>query len=391
MNMYALFAFSAVVLGSMIISIILYNHRNVSSRMLAIFLFALTYSNFSIFLIESRYILSVPFLFRTDTLILYLAGPSIFLYIVFLTRKRIRLQWTDSLHLIPAFIYLIDFLPFFGTSNDYKRQVVSGLLQAPESILYFKEGFLLPAGAHFVARTGLAIVYATMQMKLIFGFKDSEEGVAIKNDYLSWLTVLSLVYFLFSAFSLTCFLFFGQLDQWIMVITNSITMFFVVCGLLFIRPYILYRLPHSRLWPIKNEKDKLSTHSLSPDTIAELKTVFRNFVQQQHYLRNDINIKEVASELNTRPYILSAFINETYQVHFNDLINNYRIQYIKDGLSSGKWELLTLEAIAENAGFNNRTTFLTAFKKFTGLTPTQFIKRINLGRSNEIQKKTREL
>jgi len=39
---------------------------------------------------------------------------------------------------------------------------------------------------------------------------------------------------------------------------------------------------------------------------------------------------------------------------------------------------LTLETIAEKAGFNNRVTFLTAFKKFTGTTPSQYIKNIQL-------------
>ena len=60
-------------------------------------------------------------------------------------------------------------------------------------------------------------------------------------------------------------------------------------------------------------------------------------------------------------------------MRFNDLINWCRIQYIKDGLDSAKWNLLTLEGIGEEAGFNNRTTFLAAFKKFTGVTPTAFV------------------
>ena len=63
-------------------------------------------------------------------------------------------------------------------------------------------------------------------------------------------------------------------------------------------------------------------------------------------------------------------------MHFNDVINLHRIKYIEDGLANNKWESLTLEAIAEKAGFNNRITFLTAFKKFTGATPTQYIKSL---------------
>jgi AraC-like DNA-binding protein len=63
-------------------------------------------------------------------------------------------------------------------------------------------------------------------------------------------------------------------------------------------------------------------------------------------------------------------------MHFNDVINLHRIKYIEEGLTTKKWETLTLEAIAGKAGFNNRITFLTAFKKFTGITPTQYIKKL---------------
>ena len=39
-----------------------------------------------------------------------------------------------------------------------------------------------------------------------------------------------------------------------------------------------------------------------------------------------------------------------------------------------------LEAIAEESGFNNRNTFTVAFKKVTGLNPSEFLKDINTGK-----------
>ena len=63
-------------------------------------------------------------------------------------------------------------------------------------------------------------------------------------------------------------------------------------------------------------------------------------------------------------------------MHFNDVINSHRVKYISDGLTNEQWNTLTLEAVAEIAGFNNRITFLNAFKKFTGFTPSQYLKNI---------------
>jgi AraC-like DNA-binding protein len=38
-----------------------------------------------------------------------------------------------------------------------------------------------------------------------------------------------------------------------------------------------------------------------------------------------------------------------------------------------------LETIANEAGFNNRNTFISAFKKVTGIKPSEFLKDIKLG------------
>ena len=70
-------------------------------------------------------------------------------------------------------------------------------------------------------------------------------------------------------------------------------------------------------------------------------------------------------------------------MHFNDVINSHRVKYISEGLTNEQWDALTLEAVGEIAGFNNRITFLNAFKKFTGVTPSQYVKSIQDKKTNE--------
>ena len=103
---------------------------------------------------------------------------------------------------------------------------------------------------------------------------------------------------------------------------------------------------------------------------------------KEFYLNSDVDRKEVARYLKVEPHIFSAFISQAYEANFNDVINRYRIKYVEEGLKNERWNELTLEAIAEKAGFNNRVTFLTAFKKFTGTTPTQYIKNIQLQKTS---------
>jgi len=43
---------------------------------------------------------------------------------------------------------------------------------------------------------------------------------------------------------------------------------------------------------------------------------------------------------------------------------------------NGEWKQKTLEAIASEAGFNNRNTFTAAFKKETGKSPSEYLKEV---------------
>jgi len=82
----------------------------------------------------------------------------------------------------------------------------------------------------------------------------------------------------------------------------------------------------------------------------------------------------MAAEMNLQPYILSGVINRVFKTNFNDFLNGYRVEYAKTLIEKGEGKLLTLEALSERCGFNNRNSFTTAFKKQTGSTPSAYIK-----------------
>lgn len=71
---------------------------------------------------------------------------------------------------------------------------------------------------------------------------------------------------------------------------------------------------------------------------------------------------------------LSQVINERYKCNFNMLLNRYRIREACRKIEADPKHLLTIEALANEVGFKSRSTFTTAFKHFTGLTPTEYIR-----------------
>lgn len=93
--------------------------------------------------------------------------------------------------------------------------------------------------------------------------------------------------------------------------------------------------------------------------------------QDQLFLDAGLSLPKLAKHIATSPSYISQTLNETLGVNFFDYVNRYRVE-------AAKIQLLTSDAtvldIAMNVGFNAKSSFYTAFKKETQLTPSQFRK-----------------
>jgi len=376
MNLTALVSFAVLVTGCIVASIVLYRNKDLPSRMLSFSLFTLNYAVLLIFLFESEYIFYTPFLFRTGPLFYYLMVPSFYLYLVFVLKKRKQLRWTDSLHLLPSFIYLVDFMPLFLAPVAYKLHIINSLVNHDQkTVLTFNEGWMIPPRVHFLGPVILGLVYIFFAARMLFQYYQEATKNKQKQAILVWLATAVSLYFLLEIASLTIF-FFAPAHQWLLTTIAVLGFFFSMSLILFSKPYILYGAYLNDTDPAAETPKKQSQPNLQPEKIRELQRRFDNYINEQHYLNPNTNLKEVASKLNIPSYVLSMFIHQAYQMHFNDVINSHRVKYISDGLTNEQWNTLTLEAVAEIAGFNNRITFLNAFKKFTGFTPSQYVKNI---------------
>jgi AraC-like DNA-binding protein len=381
MSFSALFSFAVLVTGCIVISIVLNKHKDLPSRLLALSLFSLNFTVLLIFLFESKYIIYVPFLFRTGSLFYYLVVPAFYLYSVFVIKSRKYLRWSDALHLLPATIYFVDFSPLFFSSNQHKLAIIRSLLaHEQKTVLRYEDGWFMPPGIHFVAPIILGFTYLFFAARMLFKYHRS----GVQNNkpvILRWLVTATSLYFLLGASSLLS-LTFAPDHQWLFSSICVMTFFFMISLVLFSNPDLLYGHYVSAEFLKEKAGKKIKQPILSNERMTELKELFETYAAKEFYLNSDIDRKEVARYLNIQPHIFSAFISQAYQANFNDVINRYRIKYVEEGLKSEKWNDLTLEAIAEKAGFNNRVTFLTAFKKFTGTTPTQYIKNLHFEKAN---------
>ena len=98
-------------------------------------------------------------------------------------------------------------------------------------------------------------------------------------------------------------------------------------------------------------------------------------IEKKPFLRRRYHIKELAAELKIPVHQLSAFLNQGLGVHFSDHINKYRIDHCIELINTNLSGRPNLQQLSKTCGFNNRSSFTSAFKKFTGQKPFDYIKR----------------
>ena len=89
----------------------------------------------------------------------------------------------------------------------------------------------------------------------------------------------------------------------------------------------------------------------------------------------ELSLTQMAKLLRTNPSVISKVINQGFQMNFNDLINFYRVEAVKEKLNAGEQKLQTLLGIAFDCGFNSKATFNRAFKKFANVTPKDWLEK----------------
>lgn len=101
--------------------------------------------------------------------------------------------------------------------------------------------------------------------------------------------------------------------------------------------------------------------------------ILLNFMQaEKPYLDDKLTLQKLAEQVNLPEKQLSLLINQYTGRHFFDFINEFRINDAKE-LLRGQPQLTVLEVLYE-VGFNSKSSFYTAFKKETGVTPTDYRK-----------------
>jgi AraC-like DNA-binding protein len=323
-----------------------------------------------IFLIYNREIYHFPHLYRTGNIFLLSYMPLSYLYVrTSILQKRLTAK--HLVHLIPILIYIVDYFPFFFSSAEHKLAAMSADLEDINILMRFRQGWLLPENFEVPLRTLQMTLYWILQIRLLFLAAKGPYGK--DRSWIRWLSIYAALQLPIFLPALIVLLSGGHGYVWATSIPPAAGSLLSVITLLF-HPHILYNIeaPATVLPGIKAKE--IFTNVYIAQLNLRMETLMR---QEMPYLNPKYNLKELADSLAIQPYKLSAFINQVTRKNFSDYLNQWRIQYCMELIREKKITHLNLHGIALKCGFSNRNTFSTAFKKFTGETPSAFLHSSN--------------
>ncbi len=87
------------------------------------------------------------------------------------------------------------------------------------------------------------------------------------------------------------------------------------------------------------------------------------------FTRDNLTIADLAHATQIPPRYLSQVLNQNLDQNFFDFINSYRI---KEAIELLEDQGLNISEVMYAVGFSSRSSFNTAFRKYVGITPTQY-------------------
>lgn len=365
--------------------------RSTSNYILSIILILEIYFVVIYLLIYTGRITELPFLYKSAAPFNFLIAPLAYLYVRSVLYNKKGLSAIDFLHFLPFIFVLINYLPFLFMPIQQKILIVEMAANDLTYAFKYQAGYF-PEYLSFALKILQSVIYLIIQWKLIIDFKKTNNNTQIQTQILKvvkWLKIFTWIFttilfgflflsFFFNTLPIDIYVTFINLLQSLLLSVS----FFTLSSYILINPSILDGLPFVKY--LLQDSNILNQKESRPFIIDNFETEIiqiENYMKvQEVFLDPKITLTHISAALSIPIKDLSYIINNHFDVHFNDYINRYRIDYFSKTMNEDFLNSYTIDALIKNAGFSSKSTFHTAFKKVHNCTPTQYIasKKANL-------------
>ncbi len=313
----------------------------------------------------SGYIKHIPWITGINNSFPYLYGPLIYLYVIFLIRKKEKFEFKNLVHFIPFFlVQLYGIFFFYFETPEYQLGLLDFSHQLPWHIQLV--GIFIPVvGVFYMILTVVKTINYNKQIKNSLS--------SIEDIDLSWLLYLvygtAIIWIVVVISYLIGFVFGDQLQANLMIyITLSIFLYALAIK--------SYKQPEIK--SLENEDtESYKKSGLSDEKANEyLQKLNQTMKDKKLYLDPKLNLSQLAEKLKISTHNLSEVINVKQNQNFYDFVNSYRVEEVKRLITEDKEGKYNILAHGFEGGFSSKSAYYSAFKKFVNKTPAQFRKEI---------------
>lgn len=381
MHFLALLNFAAAIQGIFLTYLLAHSrHKSRESMLLGMLMLVLSVTLLGAVLGLSGYYKVLPHLIRIGDPLVLLYGPLVYLYVFALINQRMPKRY--GLHVLPFLLYLALVVPFYSLSGNEKIEFVDQVFlnnSVPAKALLIQILRLTHISVYIVVGYRIVKKY---QQKIKENFSNIEkislEKAARTLQLFFFGTLVSMTIDISGIFySLNFVLTNNMIGLFISLIIYTLA--FSTWNKSAVKEVVqvLNEEPRTPEIPVQDEtsgKTKVrNTYFLNEEQVRDYSQLLEKLLaENQLFLDSNLTLAVLAERVNLQPYLVSELINRFAGEPFFDFINRYRIEEVKRRLNDPAHSSFSILGIAFDCGFNSKSSFNTAFKKFTGLTPSGF-------------------
>ena len=369
-NIFNVIIISGVIQGFIFSLIALTQKKYVTNNTiyLGLIVLFLSLSNLQYWLLDTKLANAYPIIKLIFIPWHWLVLPMFYLYVhKFIGRKKLSYKTKFSL-LLPFFIILFVHLvyAFLTHSYDNINKIVS----------HFQRGIYLYL--EFLSFIFNVIIMALVYRMILIHEKDKNYNVSWIKSETNWLK--KLIY----TGLIICICWLVALIIIVIYDLNKSFIFYPIWIGISVLVYWIGYVGISKSQQLKKriELRKKRIANFKKSLIIEQKKSKGFYKVENHikvnksYLNPNLSLETLAKDLNLSEGYISQIINNSSNLNFNDYINSLRVNDAKSMLTNIEYNNYTVIAIGLEAGFNSKSSFYTAFKKFTGKTPIEYKKYV---------------
>jgi len=299
-------------------------------------------------------------------------GPFLYAYTRALTNRALPTK-VLMLHFLPALVVLVWMIPFLLLTTAEKQVVFDNRGVGYETFNTIRYSAVVLSGILYVILSSLVLQRHRRSI--------AEEFSYTEKINLAWLQYL--IYWIGA-------IWLGVLLSNETMIFSTAVLFMVFVGYFGIRQTSIFHVGIAQTGSVPGteraeaephvtaEKRKYEKSGLTVEASQSLHLSLINLMESEKVFReSELSLTELAARLNTPPNYLSQVINEREGKTFYDYINTLRIEEFKRLAAGPDSRRYTLLGLAQECGFNSKSSFNRYFKKVTGTSPSQFVPELH--------------